>query len=115
MEFQIGDKIKVIPYGDLPEKRKNKGIARACDREGVVIDKLYSNKRCSPSYEHYFAEIETIEEVVFYKGAFCFKVTIEGIAMYRPIGIDIYEKQKIKDFEVIGNIYDKPTNERTQI
>lgn len=83
--------------------------------EGDICKVVYLDKRCSPSYEHYFAEIETIEEVVFYKGAFCFKVTIEGIAMYRPIGIDIYEKQKIKDFEVIGNIYDKPTNERTQI
>lgn len=44
MEFKIGDKIKVIPYEELPEKRKNKGVARACGREGVIIDKLYSGK-----------------------------------------------------------------------
>lgn len=44
MEFKIGDKIKVIPYEELPEKRKSKGVARACGREGVIIDKLYSSK-----------------------------------------------------------------------
>lgn len=44
MEFKIGDKIKVIPYEELPEKGKSKGVARACGREGVIIDKLYSSK-----------------------------------------------------------------------
>ena len=44
MEFNIGDKIKVISYEELPEKLKNKGVARACGREGVIIDKLYSSK-----------------------------------------------------------------------
>lgn len=44
MEFKIGDKIKVIPYEELSKKRKSKGVARACGREGVIIDKLYSGK-----------------------------------------------------------------------
>lgn len=44
MDFKIGDNIRVVPYDELPAERKNKGIARACDREGVIIDKLYSGK-----------------------------------------------------------------------
>ena len=56
----------------------------------------------------YDAENVIIEEVVFEKGTFCFKTTIEDIALYRPIGFEIYEKQKIKCFEVIGNKYDNP-------
>ena len=44
MEFNIGDKIKVISYEELPEKLKNKGVARTCRKEGVIIDKLYSSK-----------------------------------------------------------------------
>lgn len=44
MDFKIGDKIKVVSYEELPTERKNKGVARACDREGVIIDKLFSNK-----------------------------------------------------------------------
>lgn len=44
MDFKIGDKIKVVSYEELPAERKNKGVARACDREGVIIDKLFSSK-----------------------------------------------------------------------
>lgn len=44
MDFKIGDKIKVVSYEELPTERKNKGVARACDREGVIIDKLFSSK-----------------------------------------------------------------------
>lgn len=51
MEFKIGDKIKVIPYEELPEKRKSKGVARACGREGVIIDKLYSSKESRYIYK----------------------------------------------------------------
>lgn len=51
MEFKIGDKIRVVSYDDLPLERKNKGIARACDREGVIIDKLYSSKESRYIYK----------------------------------------------------------------
>ena len=44
MDFKIGDKIKVVSYEELPADRKNKGVARACDREGVIIDELFSSK-----------------------------------------------------------------------
>ena len=44
VDFKIGDNIRVVPYDELPAERKNKGIARACDKEGVIIDKLYSGK-----------------------------------------------------------------------
>ena len=74
--------------------------------EGDICKVVYLDKRCNSSGEHYFAENIIIEEVAFYKGTFCFKTTIEDITMYRPIGFEIYEKQKIKYFEVLGNIYD---------
>ena len=44
MDFKIGDKVREVSYEELPAERKNKGIARACDRDGVVIDKLFSSK-----------------------------------------------------------------------
>ena len=44
MDFKIGDKIKVVSYEKLPIEHKNKGVARACGREGKIIDKLFSNK-----------------------------------------------------------------------
>lgn len=75
--------------------------------EGDICKVVYLDRRCNSKYEHYCAENEIVEEVVFYKGAFCFKTAIEDIAMYRPIGIDIYEKQEIKCFEIIGNIHER--------
>lgn len=44
MDFKIGDKVRVVSYEELPAERKNKGVARACDRESVIIDKLFSSK-----------------------------------------------------------------------
>jgi len=76
--------------------------------EGDICKVVYLDKRCSSSGERYEGEFELIEEVAFKNGTFCFKTMIEDIAMYRPIGFEIYEKQKIKDFEVIGNIHDNP-------
>lgn len=76
--------------------------------EGDICKVTYLDRRCNSNGKHYLAENEMIEKVVFKNGAFCFKVIIEDIAMYRPIGFDIYEKQKIKYVEVIGNIYDNP-------
>lgn len=79
--------------------------------EGDICKVVYLDKRCNSNGEHYFVENEMIEEVVFEKSAFCFKINIEDIDFYRPISIDIYEKQKIKCFEVIGNIYDNKEEE----
>ena len=76
--------------------------------EGDICKVVYLDKRCSSSGERSAGEFELIEEVAFKNGTFCFKTMIEDIAMYRPIGFEIYEKQKIKDFEVIGNIHDNP-------
>ena len=74
--------------------------------EGDICKVTYLDRRCNSNGKHYLAENEMIEKVVFKNGAFCFKIIIEDIAMYRPIGFDIYEKQKIKYVEVIGNIHD---------
>lgn len=99
--------IEVIPetvgqFTGLTDKNGNKIF------EGDICKVTYLDRRCNSNGKHYLAENEMIEKAVFKNGAFCFKVIIEDIAMYRPIGFDIYEKQKIKYVEVIGNIYDNP-------
>ncbi|MCM1368258.1 MAG: YopX family protein [Roseburia sp.] len=76
--------------------------------EGDICRVTYLDKQCSPNGEHYEGEYELIEKVVFKNGAFCFEADFEGIAMYRPIGFEIYEKQRIKRFEILGNIFDNP-------
>lgn len=76
--------------------------------EGDICRVVYLDRRCDSNGKHYPAENVTIKEVVLEKGAFCFKTTIEHIAIYRPIGFDIYGKPRTKYYEVIGNIHDNP-------
>ena len=98
---------KVIPetvgqYTGLTDKNGKKIF------EGDICQVVYLDRRLRSNGKHYDVENVMIEEVVFEKGTFCFKTTFEDIALYRPIGFEIYEKQKIKYFEVIGNIFDNP-------
>ena len=76
--------------------------------EGDICQVVYTDRMCDTDGKHYENEHEMFEEVVFEKGTYCFKITFEDIALYRPIGFEIYEKQKIKYFKVIGNIHDNP-------
>lgn len=41
MEFNIGDRVRVKRYEDLPETT-GKGIAKLCGKDGEIIDKLWS-------------------------------------------------------------------------
>lgn len=42
MEFNIQDTVRVVSYEELPYKLKNKAIAKACGKEGEIVDRLYS-------------------------------------------------------------------------
>ena len=74
--------------------------------EGDICRVAYLGRRCDSNGKHYPVENVTIKEVVFEKGAFCFKTIIEYITIYRPIGFDIHGKPRTKYYEVIGNIHD---------
>lgn len=40
MEFNIGDRVRLVDYNDLPECIRTKGMARMCGKDGEVVDKL---------------------------------------------------------------------------
>lgn len=42
MEFNIGDRVRVKDYADVPAASRSKGMAKMCGELGTVIDKLYS-------------------------------------------------------------------------
>ena len=87
-------------YTGLTDKNGNKIF------EGDICRVVYLDRRCDSNGKHYEVENVMIEEVVFGKGAFWFKTTVEDIALYHPIGLSIYGEQKIKYFEVIGDVFD---------
>lgn len=80
--------------------------------EGDIVKITYNDRLTrrleKGDYESYMKEFCLVEQVVFYKGAFCSKVEIENMPLYRPLGFDLYEKSMLKELEVIGNIHDNP-------
>lgn len=45
MEFNIGDRVRVCNYNDLPAHLKNRGTARICGKDGEIVDKLWSGAK----------------------------------------------------------------------
>lgn len=80
--------------------------------EGDIVKITYNDRLTrrleKEDYESYMKEFCLVEQVVFYKGAFCSKVEIENMPLYRPLGFDLYAKSMLKEFEIIGNIHDNP-------
>ena len=112
--FYILENVGATPFGIDPETvgqftgltdRNGKKIF-----EGDIVKITYNDRLTrrleKEDYESYMKEFCLVEQVVFYKGAFCSKVEIEHIPLYRPLGFDIYEKSMLKELEVIGDIHD---------
>ena len=51
MEFNIGDRVRVKKYEDIPEQMKNHGIARICGKDGEIVDKLWSGAKSETIYK----------------------------------------------------------------
>ena len=45
MDFNIGERVRVRGFENLPELMKNKGVARLCGKDGEIVDKLWSGAR----------------------------------------------------------------------
>jgi hypothetical protein len=54
MEFNIGDRVRVKDYEDLPEQMKSKAIARLCGKDGEIVDKLWSGAKGLTIYKIHF-------------------------------------------------------------
>ena len=54
MEFNIGDRVRVKNYDDLPEHMKTSARARLCGKCGEIIDKLWSGASESTIYKIHF-------------------------------------------------------------
>lgn len=44
-KFNIGDRVRVRPYAELPEDVKNKATATLCGKEGEIVDIVFSNAK----------------------------------------------------------------------
>lgn len=58
MKFQIGDKVQVKCYDELPEITRSAGFSRMCGQIGVIEDKLYSESSGKWLYKIKFDNFE---------------------------------------------------------
>lgn len=91
MNFEIGDRVMVRSYEDLPEEVKNVGLGKSAGKRGEIVDVLYSNLKSSYIYKvrfdgnEYPSKTEFPEEVL----------------------LDLSEQEKTRyvyEFEVLENL-----------
>lgn len=70
MEFNIGDKVRVKAYNDLPEENKTKGVSRITCKDGKIIDKMWSEAKGTTVYKIHLDGYSIPSRVDFIEGSF---------------------------------------------
>ena len=70
MEFNIGERVRVRKYEDLPNEMKTKGISRIAGEDGVIIDKMWSGARGCTVYRLQLDGYSVHSRVDFLEGSF---------------------------------------------
>lgn len=66
MEFNIGDRVRVKSYDNLPEQMKGRGGAsRLCGKDGEIVDKLWSGAKGCTVYKIHFDGAERTSSIDF--------------------------------------------------
>ena len=70
MEFNIGDRVRVRQYEDIPEELRNRGLGKSAGRDGEIVDILWSNAKDTYVYRINFDECDTPSRTDFVEGTF---------------------------------------------
>ena len=70
MEFNIGERVRIRAYDDMPEKVRNKGIARNCGKDGEIVDKLWSAAKDCMCYHIKLDDMNTVSGALYTEGMF---------------------------------------------
>ena len=70
MEFNIGERVRIRAYDDMPEKVRNKGIARNCGKDGEIVDKLWSAAKDCMCYHIKLDDMNCISGALYTEGMF---------------------------------------------
>ena len=65
MEFNIGDRVRVKKYDELPEHMRNPACARLCGKDGEIVDKLWSGARECTIYTIHFDNMQDPSTIAF--------------------------------------------------
>ena len=100
-KFNIGDRVRIRPYDQLPDDVRTKATATLCGKDGEIVDIVYSNaKRClfytihldgydKPSHKMFTEEsidIAPEEKTYFYRHEIEY---LEDVVVARLFEVDI--------------------------
>ena len=103
MEFNISDRVRVKKYDDLPEEMKNKGIARLCQKDGEIVDKLWSGAKGCTIYKILFDGSDKPSKVDFSSKSIDLVSEIEKKA--HSFEIEILNNVVVAKFDETGEEY----------
>ncbi len=70
MEFNIGERVRVRKYEDIPEELRNRGLGKSAGRDGEIVDILWSNAKDTYVYRIHFDECDIPSRTDFVEGTF---------------------------------------------
>jgi hypothetical protein len=107
MEFNIGDRVRVRRYNDIPDNIKNKGIGKSAGKDGEIVDVMYSNAKDCYVYKLHFDGIARPCITDFPEGSFDLISELEQ-ATYT------YEFEYLENV-VVARLYEIKGDEKTEI
>ena len=103
--FNIGDRVRVKDYYDIPEKYRTKGLARLCGEIGVIADKLYSESNDCFVYSIKFDSFDVVS-----KKMWCAETLVEVNENVEYT----YEFEYLENL-VVARLYEIKDNQKTEI
>lgn len=70
MEFNIGERVRIKSYWDIPEEVRHKGFAKVTGEYGEIVDKLYSEVKGCTVYKIHLDGYERPSKCDFTEGTF---------------------------------------------
>lgn len=104
MEFNIGERVKIKSYWDIPEEARNKGIAKVTNTEGEIVDKLYSEAKGCTVYRIHLDGYDRPSKCDFVEGSF----DLVGGGEY------FYEFEYLENL-VVARLYEIKDGEKVEI
>ena len=69
-KFEIGDRVRIKDYADLPEECRNSGFAKTCGKEGEIVDMIWSRAKQAGLYRICFDGNEKASRADYPEGSF---------------------------------------------
>ena len=70
MEYNIGERVRIRRYEDMPDSVKHKGIAKNAGNDGEIVDKLWSAARDCMVYRIQIDGVDRPSKSDFLEGTF---------------------------------------------